>query len=153
MLCLRCFHGDRGAPWWHPGSNSSLYRLCERQSSWYLGPHNQTQMQMLGQHFAPHHPGLADSDLPACPPLNWQTLFQQKGFFFFLLWSVFFSLIFSSCHSRQTFFFFVLLADIRVTSSSAARHSDEFTQSSSHCSPSCEVMRIKNRASFNYTHM
>lgn len=32
--------------YWHPGSNSCLYRLREMQSSWYLSPHNQLLMQI-----------------------------------------------------------------------------------------------------------
>lgn len=85
------------------------------------------------------------------PPLNWPTLFQQKGFFF-LLRSVFFFINFLLV-SLASNVLCVLLADIGITSCSAARRSDAFTQSSSRCSRSCEMMRIKNRASFNYTHI
>lgn len=48
LLCLHSFHGDRGAPWWLINTQGAihLHRLWERQSSWYLSPHSQPQMQM-----------------------------------------------------------------------------------------------------------
>lgn len=134
MPCLRSFHGDGGTPWWHPGSNSSLYRLCERQSSWYLGPRYQTQMQMLGATLCA---ATAASPTPNFPPETG----QQKLFlclpshlhFFpaFLLLKVFCD----SCRHQNplhlSFFFFPVPL--------LAPHSNEFTQSSSPC---CEKNKI-----------